>query len=629
MERVYANIKRVFFYYKKVRQLGAYDFSKRIYKKIKTKFRDVNLRRKAQAYNLHSSWQNIAKIHNITINFEDFFNNFKDKFDSQLIKFIVSKNTPEELIVQSDCYLKPLSLHEWHCDSNSHTNETNTCYFDKKIFYKDIEIKIGHDNNLIADIKVPWERSRLRFLLLLGFAYSETKNGKYSESFVQHVMSWQEANPFLLGVNWMCPIEVALRAINLVWAFLFFKNADISDEFWEKFFCLLYDHVIYLENNWELYDGRTNNHYLANLVGYFYLCWFFKDFSGFKEKLKWCSHALLEECDRQIFEEGATYEGSTAYHGFSTELIEHALFVARECLFTLKKLEEMYEKMRIFRNWCAVQNNNVIKIGDDDSSTVLHDNLLLQIKQKKITENVGIKHYKDFGISFIKTDKFHVSLRHHAYKKVQPTGHFHNDVGSITFNYDGIPIFIDPGSYIYTPSQKWRDYFRSSVVHNTSFIKGQEPLPFDHRLFAFDIIENNILENNCIKKDTKFFIQTKHNLYKRFNLQFSRAIQLDVSHKILTIDDTWESDYKDNQMAHRLCWNFTINPALRVYKEQQNIFFEYKGNKMAKLYSHNLDFKIESGWCSLKYSEKKACKILRVETELGLNNYFKIYIQII
>ena len=97
--------------------------------------------------------------------------------------------------------------------------------------------------------------------------------------------------------------------------------------------------------------------------------------------------------------------------------------------------------------------------------------------------------FPQFGLSIIKTNNWHVTLRHHAYNALQPTGHFHNDIGSITLAVNGIPVIVDPGSFVYTPSAMWRNYFRSVAVHNTSFIDGIEPVLLSDELFVLNIPE--------------------------------------------------------------------------------------------------------------------------------------------
>ncbi len=54
-----------------------------------------------------------------------------------------------------------------------------------------------------------------------------------------------------------------------------------------------------------------------------------------------------------------------------------------------------------------------------------------------------IAYFAHFGLSVIKTDVWHLTLRHHAYNALQPSGHFHNDIGSVTLAVNRIPVIVD------------------------------------------------------------------------------------------------------------------------------------------------------------------------------------------
>ena len=80
------------------------------------------------------------------------------------------------------------------------------------------------DLNNQADVKVPWELSRLQFITTLGRAYWFTGDPKYKEQFVFELTDWIKSNPVDHGVNWTCSMEVAIRAINIIWGMNFFSG---------------------------------------------------------------------------------------------------------------------------------------------------------------------------------------------------------------------------------------------------------------------------------------------------------------------------------------------------------------------------------------------------------------------
>ncbi len=470
-------------------------------------------------------------------------------------------------------------------------------------FYKDITITSGNGTHLEHDIKVPWELSRFHQCYVLGKAYNFTKDKKYSQAFVHHMTDWIDNNPVLYGVNWLCPMEVGIRAINWIWGMHFFMYAPIDNTLWQRVLCSLYDHMYYLEHNWEWYDGRTSNHYLSDLVGYFYLCWLFDDLPGMHKKRDWCYDEIVREFNKQISPDGTSYEGSTAYHQLVTELFSHFIFVCNQMHLQLPaSFLERYQQMLAFCTWCTpVKSTQMICIGDNDSGNILLKGLVYS------HETHGDRYCPNFGISIYRTDKVHISLRHHVYTHRQPSGHFHNDAGSITLAINGIPIFVDPGSYVYTPSVYWRNYFRSVAVHNTCFLEGIEPVPLDNRLFALDLPEHAPQSG----------FTSEHDLYERYGLRFERTLH--VSDEELRITDSWSGEpLYDGLMS---AWNFTLAPDVQPYSTDQGIMIMYKQKPLVFLSSDALTFVIEDCWVSPKYGHKSMSKRLRARAPLHLKKF--------
>jgi len=290
----------------------------------------------------------------------------------------------------------------WQLDFKSPDFKSNSAGKNWDNFYQDITASCPADIKLdeySPDVKVPWELSRFQHIFVLGSAQQISKEdspSKYAKAFQDQISDWIDSNPYLMGVNWACPMDVAIRAINWIWGFYFFKNScDISPEFWEKFVDSLYKHMQYLEFNWETSD-RPNNHYISDLIGYLYLCEFF-DFPkkrGLQKKKAWCVKTILEQFSHQINPDGTCYEGSTNYHRLDTELFLHFKLI---CAATQTPLPQnfltRFIKMIEFMQDCTDSHagratcsgetcsgetcsgetcsGNFVSIGDNDSGKIL------------------------------------------------------------------------------------------------------------------------------------------------------------------------------------------------------------------------------------------------------------------
>ena len=592
---------------KRIAALGPQQSVHLIKNRINQTFFEKQWRVLAQQHQASHTWQFIEKKH--TTSWAQFFNN-----NNSLHVPLTTMNS-NMAIAQADIYAHNIfsllgsqpqrfETMPWHEDFRlkQHNASADFC-FDPHTFYKDIQIHSGRTSELQKDIKVPWELSRCQHLPILGIAYKANADMAYVQKFTYDITDWIEQNPYLLGPNWVCPMEVGIRSINWIITWDFFKHAPgIDATFLQAFTASLYDHAHYLEHNWEFYDGKTSNHYLSDLVGYYYLCWFFSSIPEFKNKARWCHQEILREWDKQVFEEGTDYEGSTKYHRLVTELFYHFLLMSKPLQHEMpQKYWEKFDRMLAFIDWCTPVGGELVSIGDNDSGRVTD-----YIKLPATKPNHHIKQYPQFGLSILKTDSLHITLRHNAYNEVQPSGHMHNDALSITLAINGIPLFIDPGSYVYTPSAPWRNTFRSVKAHNTFYIAGHEPIPFDERLFAMNIPP-------ACPPQLKT-IEGEHALYTRFGLQAHRSIA--YTNNRITITDRWHTlaQYNTNN-ALVSCWNFTLHPTLRAEKHAKGITLWHNNDIIATITS-DLEFTVETCWVSPEYGSKIKSSCLRAEKNL-------------
>lgn len=450
------------------------------------------------------------------------------------------------------------------------------------------------------DIKMPWEFARFAYTPILAHAYAHTNNARYLDAFKKQISSFLDAAPFLQGIHWSNPMECAIRATNWIVAYQIIGDELQKDvAFHERSVKSLWQHMLFIENNWELYDGRTNNHYLSNLVGYAYLSWFFNDI------VRWnhCWKELCSELEWQLQEDGSSYEGSTAYHGFVTELFVHGFLIADQMGESITpqiraKIERMLQFADATKDLC---------IGDDDSGSLLHPGLYeLEVLACKLGVNLlssiaPVMHCKKFGLSLITQDPWKISLRHHAYHGRQPSAHFHEDVGSITLSYNGMLILVDPGSYLYTGSKTWRNYFRSAAQHSTVYPAGWNQKNND--LFAL-----KIPEADAHYEQTDQSIRTLHSF---FGYPISREITWN-DHEVIIHD----------HVAHatdQIMWQFLFSPELSLQKNSENGWDIMRGTEcILRMRCEQLKFEKRMAWASPAYGVKKKACALFAKGERGL-----------
>jgi hypothetical protein len=329
----------------------------------------------------------------------------------------------------------------WH-----HDFKTGYRWSQKK-FHKEIEIPYG-----IADIKVPWELSRLVHAAVLGQAYWLTDDEKYAQEFVRQVDDWIECNPPRFGVNWSCSMDVAIRVANWILGFYFLKDSPaFTDEFLIKFTKSLLIHgrhiMVNLENK-----GIANNHYISDLVGLVYLGIAFPEF---KEAHKWRDFGIQElakEMERQVCDDGMDFEASTCYHRLALELFFFPTILCRLNGIGLPQtFIDKLKKMFDFALYVLKPNGRMPQIGDNDNGR-LHILGKKEILDMTYLLNFAALYYND---SSYKIDEF--GFASEAFWLFGPEAHEHwrklsgrsvEELGSRAFPSGGIYVMRHKKDYM-------------------------------------------------------------------------------------------------------------------------------------------------------------------------------------
>ena len=551
--------------------------------------------------------------------------------------------------------------------------------WDKNKWYK----KIGYNNPLGADIKVPWELSRFNHMILLGEAYVLTGNENYTREFIFEITDWIDNNPPRFGVNWLCAMDAAIRACNMILAFSFFENsALISNEFRKVFIKNILTHGIHIYSNLENNYYVNNNHYLSNIAGLLYCGQFLKNTKIGQKWLRFAILQLKKEMQNQVYDDGVDFEGSTCYHKLVLEIFFYSTYFSIKgpaanngsldfknyaieifgCEY-VNKLFKMFNFLKIISNKEGV----IPQIGDNDSGRLhkfsegneLNVNYLLtlgaifynqedlkvnefgfneevlwlygingfkkweELKSKKHAEIEGYS-FHNSGIYSIKENNVNMLISASANGQKGIGGHSHNDKLSFNLSVGTEDLFVDSGTYIYTPMPKLRNQFRSTYAHNTAIIDNEEQSRLDETDLFFLYNDAKVKINNWVVDEDYYFFDGEHYGYLRLKepVVHQRKIFFERKKTFWIVNDIFRG-----KGHHLFEFNFVLNSGLILSKDDRSLTVNISSLKLEKfkifpLKDDTIDISIDEGYISKSYGEKKLTKIIRYSALESSNKEF-------
>ncbi|MEK4176623.1 alginate lyase family protein [Aeribacillus sp. FSL K6-1305] len=538
-------------------------------------------------------------------------------------------------------------------------------------FYKDIKI-IDLSNN--ADVKVPWELSRFQHLFTLGKAYWLTNDEKYAIEFKEEIEDWIEKNPVEMSVNWTCTMDVAIRAVNWIAAYFFFKDSpSIDKNFWTQFHKSLYLHGRFIIKNLENKGPHTGNHYLSNIVGLVWLGLYFGSFivndrNKSNNPKKWLDYGL-SELEKEMFvqnnPDGTNYEASTSYHRLVTELfLKTTVLCNKNNIRFSKDYMDRLEKMCEFIMNITKPNGLAPIIGDADDGRLLilsiystwvrndfrhllgiagelfdrddfryygkdyiedalwiYQNYKSNVEKPKPLTSVA---YRDGGYYILRNDRVYCCIRCGELSFRGEGVHSHNDQLSFELNIDGEDLIIDPGSYVYTADYKMRNLFRSTAMHNTVQVEEFE--------------QNDFEETNLFYMKERTYSQCEEFTNMRFSgfhkgfiddlgLEHHRTVNISED-RINIYDKLVHINTNKNKLSRTIYVNFIINPSINIYRLEKGILLK-KNNIYVELHINNSketlisDVTISPSYGVSLKGKKIQCKTneLQINTSLIIKSY--------
>lgn len=187
--------------------------------------------------------------------------------------------------------------------------------------------RLAYGHLLGVDVKVPWELARMQHLPQMALrAGALGVNNAEAQRLVgdirNQLLDFIANNPPGFGVNWICPMDVAIRGANwcLAWDILQAAEFPLDSEDESILTHSLYDHGRFIVRHLEWSNERAN-HYLADVCGLAFISAYLTESCETDGWLAFAIGQLHVETLRQFLPDGGNFEGSTAYHRLSTEMV--------------------------------------------------------------------------------------------------------------------------------------------------------------------------------------------------------------------------------------------------------------------------------------------------------------------
>jgi hypothetical protein len=514
------------------------------------------------------------------------------------------------------------------------------------------------------DLKFPWELSRMQHLPTLGKAFRLTRDNRYAREVVDQVNHWLDDNPCPYGVNWTCAMDVAIRMMNIIWAYLFIRDASLlTDEFRARLVVSLRQHGQFIWFNLEFglrEDGSVTNgnHYLTNIVGLLFLGLVCPELKLAEQWKAVGLKALIEEMDRQVHPDGVNFESSTSYHRLVLELFTAAALLCRTNDVVLpNKFWQRLERMFEFVLYITRPDGKVPVVGDaDDGRIVILSNYgswdrrdfryLLSVGAvlfnredmkahaggfsedafwllgssgvnafaalKEDVADVGSKAFPDAGFYVMRQgDRYLLA----CCGEVGTDGlgnHKHNDLLSFELFAGDKAFIVDPGTYVYTRDANWRNVFRSTKSHNTVVIDGQEQNRFDPSQIFRMSPDAKVIIREWVSTPDLDRLDVEHTGYTRLH----QPVRHRRTFCFRKGAGTWEIlDILTGPGDHTADWYFHFDSGIALSSPSKGLFrTSCNGTNLEMVMRSEspLEFNIVDGWVSRQYGSKLPAKILHL-----------------
>jgi Heparinase II/III-like protein/Heparinase II/III N-terminus len=376
------------------------------------------------------------------------------------------------------------------------------------------------DFSKVGDSKIVWEPNRHQHLVTLALTYRLTGEQHYADECASQWRNWHNENPYLRGINWASSLELAFRAWSWIWMFqLLAGTPAMTDEWRCSLNGALAQHADFILKNLSTYFS-PNTHLLGEGFALFVVGLLFPELQGSAVYLETGRKILSQEITKQVREDGVHAEQSIHYHAYATDFFLCASILADRNGYSFSdSYKQTLEHMVDFLMYSAWPSGSHPAIGDTDGGNLLpfgerHPNdyrstmstAAVYFERGDFKEASGqlseqtlwllgphaatrymelgskpprdaSKLFSDSGFVIMRNDwrpESNMLIFDVGPQGMGGCGHGHADALSVLCSAEGTNWLVDPGTFVYTASKDWRDYFRSTRAHNTLVVDGED-----------------------------------------------------------------------------------------------------------------------------------------------------------
>ena len=151
--------------------------------------------------------------------------------------------------------------------------------------------------------------------------------------------------------------------------------------------------------------------------------------------------------------------------------------------------------------------------------------------------------------------------------------HGHTDCLTFVLHIDGNPYLIDPGTYVYHSDKEWREYFVSTLAHNTLTFDGKNQAFHAGPTLWLNHYKNKIIDYSIGDEVEK--VKASHNGYRKYGINHKRKIIFNRFRKNFIVND---EVILTNKKTHTCEITYHLSPNVEIYGLEANKYLLKQGN---------------------------------------------------